>query len=77
LLGTPFNKFPALAPYKWALMYAAGALGVAGALIYDLDLMALAGLAPSVFGQVLTGIAVGGGANLIHQVTGQPTEPKA
>ena len=67
-VGTPFDKLPALQPYKWALMYVAGALGVAGALIYDLDILVLAGLPGSVFGQVLTGVAIGGGANLLHQI---------
>jgi hypothetical protein len=68
LLGTPLNKIPRLAPYKWALMYAAMLTGVGLALYYQLDIVALiSGQPHSVVGQVLTGMVVGRGSNFLHQ----------
>jgi len=69
VFGTLFDRVERLKPYRWALMYCAAALGIVAAFSYSLDLFALAGQPASVFGKVLTGVAIGGGANLIHDLT--------
>lgn len=68
VFGTAFDKVPKLAPFKWALMYIAIILGVAAALTFQLDLLSAAGLPASVLGQILTGVAIGGGANFVHDL---------
>lgn len=68
-----FENVKPLQAHKWALMYVAAALGVLVAFTYSLDLFALAGQAVSAVGQALTGVAIGGGANLIHDwIDGKP-----
>lgn len=75
VFGTPFDKFEKLTPYKWALMYLGLGVGVAVAWFGNLDLIAeLAGVQLGVLGIVLTGLSLGGGANLLHQVW--PGSPK-
>lgn len=39
VFGTLFDKVPALAPYKWTLMYVAIVVGIAGAFLYQFDLL--------------------------------------
>lgn len=70
VVGTPFNKIPKLTPYKWTLMYVAGALGLVAALTFHIDLLTTIGLPSSLYGEILTGIALGGGSNLIHKLFG-------
>lgn len=61
-------------PYSWLTMYIAAAVGVAGALIYKIDFMHLLGqflevdIALTLFGMVITGLAIGRGANYIHDI---------
>jgi len=77
LLGDVFDKITVLTPFKWTLKYFAVAAGVLGAFVYKFDLPALLGqyleitIATSVFGIVLTGIAIGKGSNYLHQVISQ------
>jgi hypothetical protein len=80
LLGEPFNHFPTWQPYRWLLMYVAAVVGVVGALIYKLDLLYLLAkfLADSsqqplpwnvtIFGTIITGLAIGRGANYLHDI---------
>lgn len=67
VFSTLFDKVPVLTPFKWALMYVALAVGVAAAFVFDLDLLAVAGLEHNAFGVALTGLAIGGGSNLLHE----------
>ena len=72
--GEIANHVSSLEKYKWLLMYVAAAVGVAAAYIYQFDLIALIAswleveLNASPFGIVLTGLAIGRGANYIHQI---------
>jgi len=72
--GTPFEKIPALTPYKWALMYVAMGIGVLGAFIYKFDLLTLLGtfvgasIPVTSFGLILSGCAIGRGANYLHDL---------
>lgn len=73
------DNVPALKPYRWLLQYTAVAGGVAAAFIYRLDLVYLAGqflgkiadtespIEMTVFGIIVTGLAVGKGSNYVHQ----------
>ena len=73
IFGTPFDKFPKVKQFKWVLMYLSAGIGVFVCFHYRLDLVALlqqiAGdvVAPTSVGIVFTGIAVGRGANYVHQ----------
>lgn len=73
-LGQTFDKVPALTPYKWALMYAAAAVGIVGAFVYKFDLLAIMGLYIGVtlqvttLGMILTGLAIGRGSNFLHDI---------
>jgi len=73
IFGTLFDKLPALAPYKWTLMYVALVVGVGMAFFYGLDLIALisqeAGgqVGASWLGILLTGLVVGRGSNFLHE----------
>lgn len=76
VLGTPFDKVAALTPFKWLLMYASMALGVAVTYFGTLDFVLLVGgVNLGILGTVLSGIAIGGGANLLHQIW--PGAPKS
>jgi len=78
LFGIPFDKIPRLTPYKWLLMYLSAGVGVAMAIFYKLDLIALLSnviseavgvpspIQVSVFGFILTGLGIGRGANCLH-----------
>jgi hypothetical protein len=74
LFGTPFDKIPALQPYKWLLMYVAAIVGVAGAFIYRIDILYLLGgfvgaaFDVTFFGMVMTGLSIGRGANYLHDI---------
>lgn len=71
VLGTLFDKVPALQPHKWTLMYVSMALGIALAFAYSLDLLALVGGVTSsipYLGVVLTGVLIGRGANFINDL---------
>ena len=68
VFGTLFDKTPALNPHKWALMYIALAVGVLLTYTFHLDMLSLVGLEESTIGVILTGVAVGGGSNLLHEV---------
>ena len=68
IFGTPMDKIPKLAPYKWLLMYIAAIWGVGMCLFYKLDLISLIiQQDATVVGIVLTGLAVGRGSNYLHQ----------
>ncbi len=72
LLGIPMDKFPKLTPFKWLLMYVAGAVGVGLSLFYKLDLLALImAREGTVIGMVITGLAIGRGSNYLHQFVSQ------
>ena len=78
LFGTLFDKVAKLTPLKWALMYVAAGVGVALALYWQIDLIAviangvasMAGVEASwkvsVVGEILSGLAIGRGANFLH-----------
>jgi hypothetical protein len=75
-LGQLFQHVPRLNSYQWALMYVSAIVGVLLALFYRLDLIALLSqylqmqpviVAGSV-GEVLTGLAIGRGANFVHDL---------
>jgi len=68
VLGTPFDKFPVLTPFKWLLMYVSLALGIFLAFYYALDMVALLGKPMTPVGMVLTGIVMGRGANFVSDV---------
>jgi hypothetical protein len=69
ILGTPFDKVPKLQPFKWLLMYASLGAGMGLAYYYKLDLPALVmQVEPSWVGMVLTGSAIGRGANFINDL---------
>jgi hypothetical protein len=74
VLGTPFDKIPALVPWKWTLMYAALAVGVIGAHVYQFDLLVILSnylgkpIQTTFFGVTLTGLAIGRGSNYLHDL---------
>ena len=74
LFGALFDHVPGITPYKWVLMYVAMAVGILGAFVYQFDLIYLiglyvkAGIATTVFGIILTGAAIGRGANYLHDL---------
>lgn len=74
VFGALAEHIPALKPYQWLLMYVAMAVGILGALIYQFDLISLCSrlldvfLPPTVFGVIITGMAIGRGATYIHEI---------
>lgn len=84
IFGTIFDRVPALAPYKWALMYVAIAIGILGAFVYRFDLLAILGDAvgstPKVevtwYGIIITGGAIGKGSNYLHDFIVKHFPPK-
>lgn len=68
VLGTPFDKFPKLAPFKWLLMYVSLAAGIGLAFYYKLDMVTLFDKPISPVGIVLTGVIMGRGANFVSEV---------
>lgn len=84
IFGTIFDKIPALAPHKWALMYIAIGVGILGAFIYRFDLLAILGEAvgadPKIditwYGITITGGAIGKGSNYLHDFIVKHFPPK-
>lgn len=74
IFGRPFDKFPILTPYKWALIYIAFIAGVVAAFTYQLDLVSLLAqylnvpLPHKSLGVLLTGLSMGAGSTLIHEI---------
>jgi uncharacterized membrane protein AbrB (regulator of aidB expression) len=74
VFGKPFDHVEILKPYKWLLMYIALAVGVAGAFIYQFDVIHLLSdwlkvpIAVHPFGMALTGLMIGRGSNFVHDV---------
>ena len=67
LFGQAVDHIPAMASWRWALMYIAAVAGVGLAFYYRLDLLALIGqLEPSPVGFALSGLIIGRGANYLH-----------
>ena len=78
LLGTPMEHVAALKPWKWSLMYIAAVVGVALAIYWQIDLIAIVanGVASmtgmdlvwkvSIIGQILSGLVIGRGSNFLH-----------
>lgn len=72
--GRAVEHIPALQPWSWCLAYVAMAVGIAGAWVYRFDLMYLIGQALETtvpvtgFGITITGMAIGRGANYIHDL---------
>lgn len=71
------DNVPALGAYHWVQEYIAIAVGILGAFVYSFDLLYLLGsfVGASIplhpFGIALTGIAVGKGANYLHDLIGK------
>lgn len=77
VFGTAFAKFPKLAAWSWTLMYVALGVGVALAFLYRLDLLSLIlGEPASVQGIALTGVAIGRGANFVHDLVSRYILPE-
>jgi len=85
LFGAIADHVPAVDPLRWLLMYIAAVAGVALALFYHLDLIAIiaanAGVAldlaaPTPVGMVLSGLAIGRGANYLNQFVATYLRPK-
>lgn len=74
LVGQVFDQVSVLTPYKWTLMYISAFVGVLGAIVYKFDLLFLlaqfleVSLEQSIFGTILTGLAIGRGANYLHDL---------
>lgn len=67
VLGTVFNKVQKINPFSWLLMYVSLGVGVGLAFAYKLDLLALiTGEGGTIYGIILSGAAVGRGANYLH-----------
>lgn len=67
IFGEVADHFEKIAPYKWLLMYIALAAGVGMAFWYQVDLISLiTGDGVTVLGNILTGLAIGRGANFVH-----------
>ena len=67
-VGTPMNKIPKLAPYKWALMYVALGVGIGLAWFFQIDLFAIGfKIEPSSVGMILTGVLIGSGSSKFRQ----------
>jgi ABC-type thiamin/hydroxymethylpyrimidine transport system permease subunit len=78
LIGTPMEHVAVLKPWKWSLMYIAAVVGVALALYWKIDLIAIIanGVAQlsgveftwqvSRVGQILSGLIIGRGSNFLH-----------
>lgn len=77
--GQLFQHIAKLVPFSWALMYLSAAVGVLLAMYYRLDLVALLSqylqIQPAIVidwpGEVLTGLAIGRGANFVHDLITQ------
>ena len=69
-----FDKIPVLTPYKWTQIYASFIVGVVVSFSFALDVLPVIleqfGVirVPATVGIVLTGLLIGGGAELWHRV---------
>lgn len=76
LFGLPFAHIDGAEKYKWLLAYVSCAVGVGCAVfVWRFDMVYLASVwlggsveAPSVVGQIITGAAIGRGANFVHDL---------
>jgi hypothetical protein len=75
LFGLPFNHIPGAEQYKWLLAYVSAIVGVGCAIWWSLDLIYLLSLylggsieGVSIVGEILTGTAIGRGANFVHDL---------
>ena len=74
LFGQFFSHIPSLNPYSWTLMYISAIVGVVAAFVYQFDLISLLGsyvgqpIPINSLGIVLTGLAIGRGANYLHDL---------
>lgn len=74
VFGRVVENIPALKPWAWCLPYMAMAIGIAGAWVYRFDLLAMLGqfleieIETTGFGITITGMAIGRGANYIHDI---------
>ena len=74
VFGQPFEHYEVLKPHKWLLMYIALAVGVAGAFIYQFDVLHLLSewlkspMEIHPFGMALTGLMIGRGSNFVHEI---------
>ena len=66
LFGQAVDHLPALAAWRWSLMYIAAIVGVFLAFYYRLDLLALIGGAATPVGYAFSGLIIGRGANYLH-----------
>jgi hypothetical protein len=72
LFGQLADHVPFLKPIRWAIMYVAAAVGVGVAIFYQLDMISLIIQAPATWvGCVFTGLAIGRGANFVHDFVGR------
>lgn len=74
-LGTIFEKVPALAPFKWLIMYVAIAVALFASFLYRLDLVFMLAqflgtndIPQTTFGMIVTGVAIGKGSNYLHDL---------
>lgn len=69
-----YDHIAVLTPYKWTQFIWAVIFGIIGALLYHFDLIYLAGqqfgadLPRLVYGEIITGAAIGSGSALIHDI---------
>ena len=86
-VGEIANHIPAVTPFKWLIMYVAAAVGVLAAFVYQIDLISMLSdflgvqQTSTTLGMVITGLAIGRGANFIHDLwkqffTKEITTPK-
>lgn len=78
LFGQLIAHIPMLQPHGWVLIYISAAVGVVCSLFYGFDLLYLMGnwlelrwdqlAAPSTIGMIATGLAIGRGANYLHDL---------
>jgi hypothetical protein len=74
LFGAIAEHVQTVKPYQWLIMYISAGVGLGGAFIYRFDLVYLLGsflgadIQQSPFGVALTGLAIGRGANYIHDI---------
>lgn len=77
-VGKILEHIPAAKPFGWLLVYVSAAVGLIGAFWFGFDLLYLLGnylavdwptlQAPSNVGIALTGLAIGRGANYLHDL---------
>lgn len=70
IFGQPFDMIEALKPWKPALRYIALVLGVVVCVGYQVDMLAMLGLPEMPMGMYITGLVVGGGSQVVHDVFG-------